>query len=129
MFNNDLTNLTMLVKNIESFIQQHSENAKLVYKVQLVVDEIVTNIIKYGYKKEEENTIIVNIRSFQNLFTITIKDNAKYFNPMEHTLPDLNKHKELKKTGGLGIFMTRQYVDKLDHDYQNGNILKIKIYK
>lgn len=129
IFSADLNNLTPLIKHIESYISQHTDNSKLVYKVQLVVDEVVTNIIKYGYKQDFNNKIILTAQDLKHSFKIIIKDNAKYFNPFDFEKLNLMEYKKERKAHGLGIYLVKKYTDKLDHEYNNGNILVIKIFK
>lgn len=124
-----LTQLTTLVKLISDYLKKYHINRKCIHKIQIAVDEVVTNIIKYGYNQQQDKNIQLYVKVFKHIIRIVVKDRAKYFNPLEHKMPNLEKHKDEKRKNGLGIYMTVRSMDEMKHRYNKGNTLIMKIYK
>lgn len=92
------------------FIQricQESESAL----VELVVDELVVNAIQHGYAKRLE----VHIEPQPNTYQVSVLDDGKAFNPLEHPVQPMGELRE----GGYGLAI----LHKVAHDlqYQRNN--------
>ena len=105
------------------------------YALCLAIDEIATNIMRYGYPLAgiTDGKIDVTITNAENTLTIILEDGAVPFNPMQHMLPtddDLNKPLEDRPIGGLGIMLAQQSVDDFKYEYvnnKNRNIFIVNI--
>jgi serine/threonine-protein kinase RsbW len=105
------------------------------YALCLAIDEIATNIMRYGYPLAgiTDGKIDVTITVTENTLTIILEDGAVPFNPMQHMLPtddDLNKPLEDRPIGGLGIMLAQQSVDDFKYEYvnnKNRNIFIVNI--
>jgi anti-sigma regulatory factor (Ser/Thr protein kinase) len=96
-------------------------------RVNLVLDEIVSNIIKYGYDDAQEHQILVSVALEGDLLTISIDDDGKPFNPLEIPPPDLELSIEERPIGGLGLFLVKSIVDTLQYRRERDhNILTLK---
>lgn len=99
------------------------------FNVQLVVEEVVVNIISYGYPQKEGNkTIDIDCfvdREHEQL-TVRISDAGIAFNPLTASaeIPDLPL--EQRKVGGLGIPLIRRLSDHCTYRREEGrNILEV----
>ena len=94
-------------------------------KIDLAVEEIFVNIAHYAYNPEVgEAWISANFKD--NVLTVVFKDNGKEFNPIAKKDPDITLSAEERNIGGLGIFLTKKFMDSVDYEYKNGqNILTI----
>ncbi len=126
--------LTVLAKTenigaITDFIEETllSENAsrKAVTQINIAVDEIVSNIVRYAYP-ETQGDVTASIKISENVAEISFIDSGTPFNPLENEDPDITESAEERKIGGLGIFMVKKSMDSVDYKYENGkNILTI----
>ena len=73
----------------------------------LVLDELVTNIIKYGFDDAREHQIRVEMEVGVDLLTISVEDDGKPFNPLEAPSPNLDLPIEDWPIGGLGVFIVK----------------------
>lgn len=104
-----LDQLKKIRKDLEKFFTWVDEQK--LFTILLMVDEVVTNIIKYGYAGEKG--IIVIQASFQNgIAEIMIDDQAPPFNPLTHPPVDIEKHIKKGETHGLGIHVLRTFSDE-----------------
>ncbi|WP_322512676.1 SpoIIE family protein phosphatase [Chloroflexus sp.] len=92
------------------------------YLLRLVIEEVATNIVKYGYRDHNRDQIQLICEYDQGVLTITMRDRGQPFDPREAPLPDLAATAEQRAIGGLGLFFVREYADTLsyDHDPDSG---------
>lgn len=121
---NDLKELSRLAERLSDFGQQAGLPPSVVFEIQLALDEIVTNIISYGYTDEEEHHIHVLLERRNGELVITVDDDARAFNPLDVPTPDLGASLNDRPIGGLGIHLVRRVMDNLDYRReQDRNIL------
>jgi serine/threonine-protein kinase RsbW len=115
---------------IRQFVSEKSLAAgldkKKNYALCLAIDEIATNIIKYGYPLKNipdgEGKIEVSVSNDADALTIVLQDSAIPFNPLQHLIPNeqaRNTPLEDRPIGGLGIMIARQSVNKFDYEYKD----------
>ena len=123
------------IQNVYDFFTNTMSNIldmKEIKKYYIVIDEIFSNIVKYGFKKDTKNgyiNIIIDINN--NIITIKFSDNGIPFNPLNKEDPDTKLSIKDRKEGGLGIFIVKKMMDNVSYEYKNNeNILTIeKKYK
>ena len=99
-----------------------SLTAEQAYVLRLIVEEIATNIIKYGYDDDTRGPIQIICTVDDGQLHITIRDQGQPFDPEECPDPDLSDDLMNRTVGGLGIFLVRELVDHLayTHDDSSG---------
>lgn len=90
------------------------------YLLRLVVEEMSTNIIKYGYG-DTQGVIQIICNCSHDILRITIRDQGHPFDPQDFAV-DLSGDITMRTAGGLGIFLVRELADKLSyhHDPASG---------
>ena len=102
--------------------------AALLPKLDLVLDELLTNTISYGYADEAEHWITIRLSWQPDKLTVELEDDARPFNPLERATPDLNVPLEERSIGGLGIHLVRHMTDRAEYQYSHGkNRLRLTI--
>lgn len=95
------------------------------FKLRLCIEEVVENIVSYAYEGGK-GWVEVGTQLDGNILTITLKDEGIPFNPLERQDPDITLSAEERQIGGLGIFLCKQMMDKLDYQrFEDCNILKM----
>lgn len=87
--------------------------------MHLALDEILTNILSHGYDDENEHRIDVRIRLLDDLLEAEIVDDSRPFNILEGEDPDVSLSLEDKPTGGLGIYLVKRLMDRVEYHRQN----------
>jgi sigma-B regulation protein RsbU (phosphoserine phosphatase) len=97
---------------------------KIANKINIVFDEIYTNIVNYS-----KATIATVSYSIENgKLRITFADNGIPYNPLEATEPDTTLSAEEREIGGLGIFMVKKMTESMEYEYKDDkNILTLVI--
>jgi serine/threonine-protein kinase RsbW len=98
-------------------------------KIVLAVDEACTNVIKHAYQNAPDKKIQIDITSERDMFQISIIDNGKSFNPNTARLPDLKQHLTHFRRGGLGVYLMRTLMDKVEYSYSPGKRNVVRLIK
>ncbi len=97
-------------------------------QIDLAVEEIFVNIAHYSGAAEAE--VFCNYDSDEKgsgILEVSFTDAGKPFNPLEKPDPDITLSAEERDIGGLGIFLTKKFMDSVEYKFEGGkNILKIK---
>jgi len=107
---------------IKTKLSEHMAIEKI-NRLLIAMDEILSNISRYGYK-DSIGPVSIIISNVNDDVKITIVDEAIKYNPLEKDDPDVTLSAEERSIGGLGIFMVKKLMDRVDYYYQgHSNIL------
>jgi anti-sigma regulatory factor (Ser/Thr protein kinase) len=121
--------LTHVLQVVNVFLEPRELQSKLVYAVNLILEEILMNIIKYGYEDEESHEIEVQIEVEQEEVALTVIDDGKEFNPLTIPRPDHSKSAMDRLEEGLGLQFVRHMRNAMEYRREeNKNILTIWIF-
>ena len=111
------------------FIEERLEKAECPMKAQMqlciAAEEIFVNIAHYAYAP---NTGMAKLRvkmsEAPRAVTITFIDRGIPYDPLAAADPDVTRPAEERDIGGLGVFMTKKFVDDIRYEYVDGqNVL------
>jgi anti-sigma regulatory factor (Ser/Thr protein kinase) len=124
---NDLEEMATLREAVAGFAQENSLSEDIVFALDLCLEELVTNVIFYGYEDQKEHSIEVSLNLVSGILILQIIDDGKEFDPTHLPEPNLDIPLEERKIGGLGIHLVRNYVDSMEYKREDGqNVLTIK---
>jgi len=122
-----LSELDKLCDKLENFGQKIGLPKKLIFEINLALDELFTNIISYGFADDEEHIIKVTLTPQKEKLCLCIEDDGTPFNPTDFATPDVAASVENCKIGGLGIHIMRKLMDEICYQRCDGkNILTLK---
>lgn len=113
-------NTDALSEEVEQWSRGNRLSFEACYTLQLIVEELVTNIVKYGVRNEPDSYVEVEIREENGEVTLTISDNTAAFDPLATADPDVTRSAEERDIGGLGLFLVRKKVSSICYEYSNG---------
>jgi len=122
---NKIPEIEHVCDSVAKFGNSHSLSQKIIFALHLALDEILTNIISYGYEDKKEHIIDICLSLRQRELSLEIEDDSKPFNPSDAPKPDINKPLEERKIGGLGIYLVENLMDDLEYKTHNGKNLLI----
>ncbi|MEI6642765.1 MAG: ATP-binding protein [Novosphingobium sp.] len=99
------------------------------FKMELCVEEIVTNAIKYGFVGDtaKDGWVEIGLLASGGGLKLCIADNALPFNPLEHVQNAPPTSLESAPIGGLGIHLVRELAETVRYDRIGGrNVLTIE---
>jgi len=128
-FLNNMQELTHVIQVVNVFLEPRELQSKLVYAVNLILEEILVNIIKYGYDDEDSHEIEVRIGVEEEEVALTVIDDGKEFNPLTVPRPDHSKSAMERIEEGLGLQFVRHMRNAMEYRREGDkNILRIWIF-
>ena len=118
-------------KFIRSMLPAEGCSRDILNKLDLAIEEIYINIAHYAYKPEtgkvEISCGVLRQDGQPPRMTLCFKDKGKPFNPLAREDPDITLSAEERDIGGLGIFLTKKFMDSVSYAYEDGqNILSME---
>ena len=117
---NNRPEIRNLRNRFDIFAKDNELPAKVIHDVQLALDEVVTNIVEYGYDDDDEHLIDIKFILNEQSLKIIIIDDAKPYNILDNKDPDTSLSLDEKPIGGLGIYLVKRLMTNIDYDYRDG---------
>lgn len=94
------------------------------FALQIVVEELVTNVINYGGVPAGSPAAHVDLETSDGVLTIVIKDHGRPYNPLLRDDPDTSLPAEERPIGGLGVHFCKKLTDAQRYERCDGcNVL------
>jgi serine/threonine-protein kinase RsbW len=127
---NDIRELNRLTQRFHLLFTTLKIDEKTLFYLNLIGDELVTNIISYGYEDELEHIISLHLVITPSQWTLKIQDDGQPFNPLERMNSELLMSLEERSIGGLGIHFVKQIIDEISYERtESYNIIMMKKYR
>lgn len=110
---NQLEEMPAVVLMVESFGARHGISDTVINEINLVIDEVLCNIISYGYPDGGPGEILVRLGHRAGEVLAQIHDNGISFDPLQAPPPDLAATAKDRKVGGLGIAFVKELMDEV----------------
>ncbi|MFT5137134.1 MAG: PAS domain S-box-containing protein [Arenicella sp.] len=121
---NRFEDMELVEEQFSNFAQENELSNISRQRTSVVLDEMLNNIISYGYPGEKEKDIEIRFELSGNRLVLTIKDSGTPFNPFEQGTPDISASIDEREPGGLGIHMVRNMMDEYAYQRQiNKNVV------
>ena len=114
-FPNRMTALAAVAKEVFEWLANLPLSSRAKYSVGLAVEEMSSNVIKYGYDDDREHEIAVHVAAQDDRVEIVFEDDGHPFDPTGHPKPDLERIVESRKIGGLGIELVRRICENMSY--------------
>ena len=115
---NDLNQITNAVEWFEAFAIENKIPFALIQKINIVLDELLNNVISYGYNDEEDHEIEIEAELRNERLILIISDDGIPFNPFKNKPADVMLSIEEREIGGLGIHLVKSLMDEYDYSRQ-----------
>ena len=93
----------------------------LLFQIKLVLEEMGTNIVKYGYNEDGKTDIRITLTSERDALTMEISDDGKPFDPFaDAPPPDLDSPIPDRPIGGLGVHLVQTMMNETRYRREDG---------
>ena len=95
----------------------------LAFKVNLVLEELTTNILTHGGERNRPSPDIeIDIASRGDALVIEISDDGRPFDPLHDAppAPVVDENTEVAPIGGMGLRLVTRMVESIAYRYENG---------
>ena len=125
-FVSDRSELTKLEGFTEDFAQGAGLSDKDLFALQIIVEELVTNVIDYGGVPAGEHAVRVDLSAEDGELLIRITDRGAEYNPLLREDPDVTLSAEERPIGGLGVHFCKKLTDAQSYARVDGqNVLTL----
>jgi serine/threonine-protein kinase RsbW len=126
----ELSELAPASERIRSFLSDQGMDKDALFAVDMVIEEIATNSIKYGFRGMQKGTITMEATATATHAELVIEDNGGAFNPTKAPDPDVHRPLEDMPIGGLGIHLVRALTDAFDYQRVNDcNRVSVSVHR
>ena len=114
---NSMPELEGLYAAVNQFLERHHVPYRSGYAVNLALEELVVNIIRYAYMDDDPHQIDIGIGIVEGQVILELRDSGRPFDPRE--APPHDVEDEDLEVGGLGLVLVLDIVDSLTYRRQN----------
>ena len=113
---NDRAEIPRLAQEIESLAEAGGIGPGVVGRLQLALEEAITNIIDYGLPVGGLYEIDVRATVEDGLVEVSVEDDGVAYNPVADTpVFDPDQSMEERRIGGVGVHLVRTLMDEVDY--------------
>jgi serine/threonine-protein kinase RsbW len=102
----------------DEFAGQNKLAASVVFSMNLAVEELFTNIVKYGARNDKDIGIDLSVCEGHLVIEVT-DDDAEPFDITASREVDVTRSLGDRKEGGLGIHIIRSIMDYVKYEYSD----------
>ena len=113
---NTLSELETLRCELAQFGKTTHLSKATLQHLNLVLDELFTNIVSYGEQEDGTCQIRIFVSQDEKRLTLEIEDCGIPFNPVEAETPDLETSLEERTIGGMGIHIVKTLMDEVRYE-------------
>lgn len=109
----EVSELERIFAAVDELGSQHNWPGDFIFRINLVIEEVAMNCIKYC-RMEEVSDFEIRMAPENNVLTIEITDAGRPFNPLtDAPEADTDSDIEHRAVGGLGIHLVRTMTDEM----------------
>ncbi|SEC63278.1 serine/threonine-protein kinase RsbW/sigma-B regulation protein RsbU (phosphoserine phosphatase) [Rhizobiales bacterium GAS191] len=113
---NDPADLSVLRETLDRFGAEQGIPGKALFALQVVLDEIVSNVIKYAWPEGGAHEVLVRLAADDTAVRIEVVDDGRPYDPREAPAPAQAAPGSRPRPGGVGIHMVKQLVDGFEYE-------------
>ncbi|MDI9569341.1 MAG: ATP-binding protein [Pseudomonadota bacterium] len=110
-----LAYLQRMLDFVVSFTEKAGFDLKRIREIELCVEEALVNIFNYAYPTATGEVELTLLPGPENTLEIRIQDRGTPFDIFSVQEPDLDADIEERRIGGLGIFLVRRLMDRVEY--------------
>ncbi len=119
------------LEKLEGFTADFAAKAGLsdkeLFALQIIVEELVTNVIDYGGVSAGEHAVRVDLSAEDGELVIRLTDRGREYNPLLREDPDVTLPAEQRPIGGLGVHFCKKLTEEQEYARVDGcNVLTLR---
>jgi len=119
-FPRDIGALPSIFEFVAEFGSSHDIPDDQRYDVELIIEELFTNMVKYSADGAPE--ISIGLERDRGRLVVTLRDfDVEPFDVTKPSTPGRESGTELPSAGGRGLHLVRQVADELHYEYRDRN--------
>ena len=120
---NKISELEKITRFIEEICEELGLDFEMQMNLNLVIEEMVTNVIFYAYPKDVEADIELLVKCDGKELTFVLSDQGKAFDPTMRENADMNVNPAERDLGGMGIYIVKNIMNQVTYQRLDGKNL------
>ncbi len=117
---NDLAQLAVVKDQVDSFAKRENLSRDVVFAAKLVLEELLTNTISYGYDDKSVHFIEIRLAVRGDQLIIGTVDDGLAFDPRTAKEPNIESSLKDRAIGGLGVHLVKTLMDRVEYWHKDG---------
>lgn len=123
---NEAAEIAAAIGEVRRFCTGRGADAATADELELILDEVLTNIASYAYGDGMAHEIVLDVERTRTGICLELRDDGRPFDPRGIAAPDLDAGLEERDFGGLGMHFVRTLVDDIAYSREKGwNVLRL----
>ena len=119
----DLNKLEEITAFVEGELTEKQAPFRVISQINVAIDEIFSNIIRYSRASRVE----LECTAGENQVVLQFQDDGTPYDPTKAPEPDISLSAEERDFGGLGIYMVKKTMDRVNYAYRDKkNVLPLE---
>ena len=106
---NDFAETARMAVWVDGILARLGASAQVVHAVQLCLEEIICNIVRYAYEPDTQHEIAIALWQGTDALQMEVIDDGRPFDPLSRELPESPKDLQSAPIGGVGIKLIRNF--------------------
>lgn len=113
---NDPADLPAVRDAWDRFGAEQQVPARVVIDLQVVLDEVAANVIKYAWPEGGSHNFLVRLAVGDGTVEVEVIDDGRPYDPREAPAPEQARPGCRPRPGGRGVHLVRQLVDRFEYE-------------
>jgi anti-sigma regulatory factor (Ser/Thr protein kinase) len=113
---NNPADISVIRSALDRFGAEERIPGKVLIEMQVVLDEIVSNVIKYAWPGGGSHDFLVRLSIDHTTVGVEVIDDGQAYDPRDAPMPAPASSSRRPPPGGLGIHLIKQLVDFLEYE-------------
>jgi anti-sigma regulatory factor (Ser/Thr protein kinase) len=105
---------------VNEFLAPFSPSPRAVFRVELVLEEVLTNQLKYAFTDGRPHVLVLQLQVADGLVQLCFEDEGAEFDPLQWQPAGLPATLAQARPGGLGLTLVRKYAQSARYERQDG---------
>ena len=102
------------------WLGERGATPRTIYRAELMLEELISNVIRHGFEDEREHEIQVEIEPASAGLLLRLRDDGRLFDPTSAPEPTHPHSLEDTAIGGRGLMLVRRMSDGLRYSREGG---------
>lgn len=113
---NTIREIAVVIERAVEFLSKHGASRHVLFVSELALEELLTNIVKYGYKDTAPHAIAVELEALGDEVRVRLIDDGSAFNPWDDAPePVRGRPAGARPLGGQGVMLVKKFANTLDY--------------
>lgn len=108
--------IASVIEAFAEFTEKSGIPMSVAMQVNLIFDELLTNIISYAFPDNDVREIGIHVNKNDQQIGVQIVDDGVPFNPFEQSEVDTSLSIDKREIGGLGIHLVKNVMDEFTYE-------------